>query len=56
MKKVKITVASNGYTYRGPVQSENTDYITILDEYTNREVTFSKQHLAIIEVLEADEQ
>jgi len=51
MKRVKIIVARTGYIYRGPVQHEDTDFITIHDEYTNREHTFNKTHLESIETL-----
>jgi len=56
MKRVKIIVARTGYIYRGPVQHENTDFITIHDEYTNREHTFNKTHLESIETLNEGEQ
>lgn len=49
MKRVKIMMATSGYIYRGKVERENEDYITIHDDYTNHEVTINKQHAAIIE-------
>lgn len=48
---VKVSLARNGFIYRGPILRSTHDYLVLRDEKDGRERLFNLNHLELVEVL-----